>query len=358
MSTLTDTDPAKTAALSERVLGWLNGGALCLMTSLGHRLGLFDAMAGLPASTSPAIAEAAGLEERYVREWLGAMVTGGVVEYDPGTRGYRLPPEHAACLTRAAAPNNLAAFAQYLAVLGGVEDEVLACFRRGGGVPYESFRRFHEVMAEDSGQTVLPALFDHILPLVPGLSQRLARGIDVLDLGCGQARALLLLAARFPRSRFVGYDLSEEALAPAREEARRQGLSNLRLEARDAAGLDEESRYDLVLTFDAVHDQADPDGVLRNIHRALRPDGVYLMQDIRASSELEENLEHPLGPWLYTISTMHCMTVSLAAGGAGLGTCWGHQRARDMLRAAGFASFERHGLAHDLQNDYWVVRKA
>src|SRR5690606_31601304 len=154
----------------------------------------------------------------YVREWLGAMTAGGIVELEPKTGRYWLPPEHAARLSRQGEAN-LAVYAQFIPLLGGIEDDVLRCFREGGGVPYERFARFHEVMAEDSGQTVLPALFDAILPLVPGLVSRLESGIRVLDAGCGRGKALLAMAKRFPKSQFVGYDLAEEAVAFGRDSA-------------------------------------------------------------------------------------------------------------------------------------------
>ena len=151
-------DHSRAAAFEERLVGALNDGALCLMTSLGYRVGLFDAMADMPAAGSEAIAARSNLNERYVREWLGAMVSSRVVDYDPRNGTYALPPEHAAFLTRAATPANLAVYAQYIPLLGAIEADVFACFRAGGGVPYARFERFHKVMAEDSGQTVLPVL--------------------------------------------------------------------------------------------------------------------------------------------------------------------------------------------------------
>jgi 2-polyprenyl-3-methyl-5-hydroxy-6-metoxy-1,4-benzoquinol methylase len=351
-------DQAKAAAFTERMVTILNHGALALMTSLGHRTGLFDTLAILPPATVEQIAEAAGLNERYVREWLGAMVVGRVMEYDPSAHTYHLPAEHAAALTRAAAPNNFAAFMQYIPLLGSVEEGIVKAFRHGGGVPYADFSRFQEVMAEDSGQSVLPALFDHILPLVPGLIDALHRGIDVLDLGCGRGKALILMAEAFPNSRFTGYDFSATGIAGAQAEAQAKGLTNLRFATQDAAQLDEVQRYDLICTFDAIHDQAKPDVVLHNIYCALRPDGVYLMQDIAGSSHVHHNVDHPMGPFLYTVSTMHCMTVSLAYDGAGLGAMWGKEKALEMLAAAGFTHTEVHELAHDIQNYYYINRKA
>jgi SAM-dependent methyltransferase len=156
------------------------------------------------------------------------------VDYDPRDGTYALPPEHAAFLTRAATPANLAVYAQYIPLLGAVEDDVLACFRAGGGVPYARFQRFHEVMAEDSGQTVLPVLKSHILPLLSGLDERLKDGIRVLDVGCGRGRALNILAAWFPNSRFIGIDLSEEAIKFARVEAEERVNKNASFIVRDA----------------------------------------------------------------------------------------------------------------------------
>ncbi|MBC8646949.1 MAG: transcriptional regulator, partial [Thermoanaerobaculia bacterium] len=179
-------DASRADAFAQRFLGALNDGALCLMVSVGHRTGLFDAMRSMTPATSEQIAQRAGLNERYVREWLGAMVTSRVVDVDPATGQYRLPPEHAAFLTRQAGADNMAVFAQYIPILGSVEEEIIRSFRQGGGVPYGSFARFHEVMAEDSGQSVMSSLESYILPLVPGLSDRLAQGIRVLDVGCGR----------------------------------------------------------------------------------------------------------------------------------------------------------------------------
>lgn len=360
-----DASPSTTlssTAFADRMIELLNSGTLALMVSIGHRTGLFDALAELDGSshadghTSAEIAAEADLDERYVREWLGAMTTGRIVEYTPSTQRFRLPAAHAEWMTRSAPEGNLAALAQYVGVLGSVEDRVVRCFREGGGVPYSAFDRFQEVMAEDSGQSVLPALVDAILPLAPGLVERLEAGIDVLDVGCGSGRAMNLLARRFPNSRFSGYDLSLDGIATARAEAPTSGKHRPTFEIRDVAELREKARYDLITAFDVVHDQARPAAVLRNVRRALRPDGVFLMQDIKASAHLEKNMDLPTAPLLYSISTMHCMTVSLAEGGAGLGTCWGVETAERMLAEAGFGSVEVHDLPHDIQNCFYVAR--
>ncbi|MCU0669146.1 MAG: class I SAM-dependent methyltransferase [Myxococcota bacterium] len=355
--TLPTLDTARAERFAGRMVEILNGGALALMTSIGHRAGLFDVMAQLDFATSRAIADEAGLVERYVREWLGAMVTGGIVEHDPEHGTYRLPREHAASLTRDARPGNLATTAQWIALLGSVEDRVLECFERGGGVPYSAYGRFHQVMAEESDQTVVSALVGSILPLVPGGIDALERGIDVLDVGCGSGRALNTMAAAFPRSRFVGYDLSSEAIVSARVEARERGLANASFEVRDVADLNDEARFDLVTAFDAIHDQARPGDVLAAVARALRPGGVFLIQEVRGTSHVHLDAAHPLAPLLYTVSCLHCMTVSLAAGGAGLGAMWGAETARRMLEAAGFRDLAMHELPHDGMSMYCVARR-
>ncbi|MEM8882954.1 MAG: class I SAM-dependent methyltransferase [Planctomycetota bacterium] len=352
----TSLNAEQTEAFAGRMLEIANHGALALMISVGHRTRLFDTMTDLGPAPIERIAKRAGLHERYVREWLGAMLTGGIVACDVETGAYRLPAEHARWLTRAASPDNLAVTTQFISLLGSVEDDVVECFQRGGGVPYGRYRRFHAVMAEESSQSVVAGLEEHILKLVDGLVKRLEEGIDVLDVGCGSGRAMNFLARRFPNSRFRGYDFSEEAIAVARQEARLHGCANVEFRVRDAAALEECSAYDLITAFDAIHDQAAPAAVLAAIQRALRADGVFLMQDIKAQTPHHENMGNPLAPLLYTISTMHCMTVSLASGGAGLGAMWGRQLAERMLDDAGFAGAEVLELPHDIMNYWYVVR--
>ena len=355
MSTVTF-DAARSEAFAGRLAEVLNDAGLAVMISIGHRTGLFDALQEAGATTSEELARAAGLHERYVREWLGAMTTGRVVELDPATGLYALPAEHAAWLTRRS-PVNVAVTAQFIPVLAAVEDDVVQAFREGGGVPYERYGRFHEVMAEDSGQSVVVALTEQILPLVPGLTDRLEAGIRVADLGCGRGQALLELARTYPRSTFTGVDLSEEAIAWATEAA--AGLDNVRFEARSLATFDVDAEpgvYDLVTTFDAVHDQPAPFALLKGIRRSLAEDGVYLMQDIDGHSHHHANLDLPFGTFLYAVSCLHCMTVSLAQGGEGLGTLWGVEKAEELLRNAGFSELEFHRLEHDPVNVYVVAR--
>jgi SAM-dependent methyltransferase len=344
------------SAFSEKLVTMFNHGAVGLMVSIGHRTGLFSAMKGVGGLTSDALAQRAGLHERYVREWLGAMATSGIVTLDRATQRYSLPDAHAAFLGKDAANGSMSNMFQFLAVLGAVESKVVDCFHNGGGVPYSEFDRFHEVMAEESGRTVVEALEEQILPLAPELVARLESGIDVADIGCGLGRAMNRLAKLYPNSRFNGFDLCGDAILLAEIEAAEMGLDNVRFHAVDATTLDSDVAFDLIFTFDAVHDQAHPAVVLSHIRRLLKPGGVYLMQDIDAASEVGDNMDNPLAPYIYSVSCMHCMTVSLAQGGVGLGTAWGEQLALAMLKDAGFKQVETHRLPHDALSIYYVCR--
>jgi 2-polyprenyl-3-methyl-5-hydroxy-6-metoxy-1,4-benzoquinol methylase len=352
----TEIDAARVEQFAGRTVQILNDSMLALLLSVGHQTRLFDTMAGLAPSTSADIANAAGLDERYVREWLAGLTVGGIVEHDPETSTYVLPAEHAAVVTRAAGTNNLASFAQYSALFGELEQEVVQAFQDGKGVPYSAMPRFQALQAEESAQIHDGSLIDVTLPLVDGLVDRLRAGIDVVDVGCGHGHGMNLIADAFPSSRVRGIDISQEAVDAARAEAAELRLDNARFDVADALTL-EPAAYDLITTFDVIHDLPRPAETVQAIHNALRPGGVYLMVDIAASSHLHENLEHPLGPALYTVSIFHCMSVSLANGGPGLGTMWGEQQALAILRGAGFEDVEVKRVVADFLNNYYIARK-
>ncbi|WP_322861186.1 class I SAM-dependent methyltransferase [Mycobacterium europaeum] len=351
------TAPETGKEFAGRIAAAIDGASLTLLLSIGHQTGLLDTMAGLPPSTSAQIADAAGLNERYVREWLAGMTTGRVVDYDAATATYSLPAHRAAMLTRAAGPDNLALVALFVPQLAEVEQKIIDCFRDGGGLHYAEFPRFHALMAEQSGVVYDKALVDVVLPLVDGLVERLRSGADVADFGCGSGHAINVMAQAFPASRFTGIDFSDEAIAVGAREAAGLGLANATFESHNLAQLDKRDAYDVITVFDAIHDQAQPDRVLENIHRALRPGGVLLMADIKASSQLEDNVGVPMSTYLYTTSLMHCMTVSLAMEGAGLGAAWGTQLATAMLSDAGFGDVQVTEIESDPINNYYIARK-
>jgi SAM-dependent methyltransferase len=353
--TMTEPAEAATEQFAGELLTTYTAGVTTLMIDLAHRTGLLDALAAHPGDSAE-IAERAGLVERYVRECLGALVTAGIVGYEPQTRRYHLPAAHAACLTGPGSAN-LAPVAAVTALLGRHVPAVAECFRDGGGVPYEAFRpEFTAVMDGLSRGLLDGQLLDGILPLAGDLAERLAAGARVADVGCGTGHSTNLLARAFPRSRFTGYDLAADAIDTARAEADRWGLSNVTYEVADIARLPLDRPFSAVFAFDAVHDQVDPAGVLARIRRALTADGVFVMMDVRAASALEDNVGNLLAPWLYGVSTLHCMTVSLAHGGAGLGTVWGEQLAVRMLGEAGFGDVEVFDVPDDPFDSLYVAR--
>jgi SAM-dependent methyltransferase len=357
MTTINENLTESTEEFAERLVGVLDSAGLAVLLSIGHQTKLFDTLAELPPATSAQIADAAGLNERYVREWLGGMVAGRVVEYDPASQTYTLPRQRAALLTRAAGPDNLSRTAQFIPMLGEVEQKIIGCFHNGGGLPYSDYPRFHKLMAEESGEVFDAALVDVILPMAQGLPDRLRAGVDVADIGCGSGHAINVMAQAFPASRFTGIDFSDEGLAVGTAEAASLGLTNASFVSADVTNLDSVETYDVITVFDAIHDQAQPAQVLQNIYRALRPGGVFLMVDVKASSQLEDNVGVPLATVMYTISTMHCMSVSLGLDGAGLGTCWGRQLATSMLGDAGFVDVTVGEIDSDPLNYYYVARK-
>jgi SAM-dependent methyltransferase len=352
-----DDDAKRQQSFADRLMDLSNSGSLALMVSVGHRTGLFDTMASLPPATSAEIADNACLDERYVREWLAAMATGRIVEHDPITMTFALPAEHAARLTRAGGPLNSAVAFQLLGMFAAVEDKVVECFRRGGGVPDSEYPRSQDIWAEIGWASLDVNLLDVTLALVPGVTDRLRAGIDVADIGCGAGHAINLMAEAFPASQFVGWDLSETGVAAGRAEAERKQLANVSFERRDVAVLDHRERFDFITTFDAVHEQAWPDLVLKAIANALRPDGTYLCVEVGASSTLADNLAISWAPGVYTASCMHGLCVSRQSGGMGLGAMWGEQKARQMLGKAGFASLDVKRSPFDPVNNYYIATK-
>lgn len=349
--------PDTTEEFAERIVGAIDAASTAILLSIGHQTKLFDVLATLPPATSTQIADAAGLNERYVREWLGGMVAARIVDLDAAGQTFSLPQHRAAVLTRRAGPDNLARVAQFIPLLSEVEQKVIRCFHDGGGLSYAEYPRFHTLMAEQSGEVFDAALIDAILPMAEGLPERLRRGADVADFGCGSGHAINVMAAGFPDSRFVGIDFSDEGLAAGRQEARERGLTNATFQASDVADYDAAEAFDVITAFDAIHDQAHPARVLQNIYRALRPGGTFLMVDIKSSSRVENNVGVPFATYLYTVSTMHCMSVSLGLDGDGLGTCWGRELATSMLADAGFVDVQVHQIDTDPINFYYVARK-
>jgi SAM-dependent methyltransferase len=352
----------------QRMVDILNAGALNLALAVGQRTGLFETLAGFERhEPAEMIAANAGLSERYVREWLGSMVAGGIVEVQldaEGNERYLLPPGHIPFLTRQGGDQNLARYSREIPLLTCCAlEQLLAAMQSGNGIPYSSYPAFQEFMSELADAKHRRSLLSSFLPAVDAgaLVTRLEAGARVCDIGCGEGVALLLMAEAFPLSRFVGIDIDWEALAVARKGATRLGLKNVEFVLRDAveAGHDQGWReeFDYITAFDAIHDQQDPGQVLRGVLQLLKADGIFSMVDIAAHSTHSGNLEHPLGPFLYTVSLLHCLPVGMAGGGAGLGMMWGRERACELLAEVGFSQVKVEEIPGDPMNLHFFCRK-
>ena len=351
---VTGLDTAKAEAFGGRLLGTVNAGMLSLAIGIGQRTGLYEALAELPApATSAEIAKRAGLDERYVREWLAGQLAGGIVEYDPDPETWWLPPEHAASLTDAAGPGNLAFLASGVARFAELEDDVSTAFGAGGGVPWARMVRLQRWQS-DLGRRVYHASLDAVLARVPGLVDRLRTGADVLDAGCGYGHVALQIADAYPASRISGYDTAPASVEAARAEAKRLGLANARFSAQDVTALDRDS-FDVAIAFDVIHDLARPYEALRALHAALRPGGVLVLAEHALSHRPDENVGHPFAAALYTVSLFHCMTASLSEGGEGIGIAWGDDPIRAALADAGFWRVDSVPLEHDPLNVFYAA---
>ncbi len=351
----TAVDPARVEAFLETLVGThYTGGLVALMIDLGTRVGLFDAAAQGPA-TSAELAARAGCDERYVREWLGALTLGGIFRHDADRGTFELPAEHAACLT-GSGQNNLAHLSGIVRFLGKNVPAVATAFRTGGGVRYDQyFPAFSDFADRVSRGTYEELLVPHWLPLAPGLVERLTAGARVADLGIGTGTSTQALASAFPRSHFVGYDVVEDFIERARKEAAQRGLTNVEFAVLDVTQLPVDPPFDVVFALDSIHDLPDPLGTLLRVRRALRTAGTFVMVEAANSSRLEGNLENPIATLMYTASTLHCIPVSRANGGPGLGLVWGEDAARALLARAGFVDVRHFPAPGDPFNAVFVA---
>jgi SAM-dependent methyltransferase len=349
-------DEAKLGAFMEQVLGDAAGLMASTMATLGDRLGLFKTLAAHSPVTSGELASAADINERYAREWLRGMHAAGYLELDRDSSRYSLPPEHAQVLAEEGGPAFLGgAFQLTFGYLRTIE-RLTEAFRSGGGVPkstdttetWEGMGRFSRSFYDN-------LLVQQWLPAVGGLERRLEQGASWADVGCGSGIAVIRLAEAFPASTFVGYDNFEGQLQLARHAAADAGVSDrVRFELLDAAGGLPE-RFDVISTFDVVHDAVDPAALVGAIRRGLQADGTYLMLEMNSADEPDENIG-PLATLLYGVSIVYCMTTSLAHGGAGLGTCGlPAARVQELCTQAGFAAVRRLDL-QDPFNSLYVVK--
>ncbi len=341
-------------AFMERFMEMVTGAAVLGIVGLGDRTGLFAGLAGQGPLTLAQIVERTGLNERYLREALASLAAAEILSYDASAGTYLLPDEHAACLADETSPYFLAGWAQMIRGVNGVMPGLERAWREGGGVPYSDY---DEDMAAGIDRTNSPGmrvlLTRKWLPAMPDVVARLEEGIAVADVGCGSGTSSIAMAKTYPHSSVLGIDVDPTSIARARRNAETEALPNLKFEEMDAGSLPQEPGFDLITTFDVIHDLARPRAVLGQIRQALAPGGAYLMVEPNAKDSLEENLGRE-GALLYAISTMYCTTVSLAHDGEGLGAAWGPALAEKLCREAGFGSFERLEIRNPFNAFYRV----
>jgi SAM-dependent methyltransferase len=348
-------DPAKQEAFVGKVLSDTSAAMTTALASIGDRLGLFKDLASHGPSTSTELAARTVTNERYIREWLGGMATAGYLQYDPASGRFTLPREHSAALADESGPFFFGGIYQMSRAMNMVVDKVIDSFRHGGGVPQSAYPDdFWDGLERFTAGWFENLLLQHWIPAMPEVQAKLERGALVADVGCGRGRALIKLAQSFPQSTYVGFDIFQPTIELATRKAIAVGIGDrIRFEARDVSR-DLPEKFDVITTFDVVHDAIDPIGLLRSIRNGLKDDGIYICLDINCSHKLEQNIG-PLGAMFHGFSVMYCMTTSLANGGAGLGTLGFHEhRVNEMCQEAGFGVVRRVPLENPFNNLYEV----
>ena len=348
---MSEIDRARVAEFMERFVEMAAGATTMALLAIADRTGILEWMRSKPAANSDEIAEGAGLEGRYVREVLSGLAAAGVVEYSPADGSFALPAEHALFVADESSPYFMGGWFDIIPAAMTHLDEIVKATREGGGVAYDEYGK-EMVAAIERGNRPSQSVFltGRWLGAVDGLMEALEEGIQVVDIGCGTGTAARLIAEAFPASHVTGYDSSEQSIEAARAAA--TGISNLEYRVGRIEELSEPGRFGLVTSFDVIHDVVDPRLALVAIRESMSPDGWYLMMEPAASSDLANNL-HKHGALQYGISTLLCLTQSLAAGGAGLGAAWGEESARDLAVAAGFSQFEKlDGISNRFSNFY------
>jgi len=349
-------DRAGAAAMARQVGVDFGASLTVALAYIGDRLGVFKLMAAGEPMTSRQIAERTGLNERYIREWASTMAAAGYIEYHPANATFRMNQEQATVLTREDNTFFTGGAFQYAVACYRQIGKLTDAFRTGGGVPFTDFgpeiveaieRLFH------AGYEAWVA--DQWIPAVPGLKAKLDAGAEAAEVGCGAGQCIVPVAAAYPDSHFTGYDVDAASIARARAKAADAGVTNLVFEQVAAEKIFSVDRFDLVTAFNCIHDMAHPRAALAGVRRALKPDGVFLWSEADASDKLEENLT-PVGRTTYGASTMHCMTVSLAQGGEGLGSVIGEKLASELAREAGFSDFQRLPVKNPY-HQIFVLRK-
>lgn len=335
----TDTVPDPVGAVLGKLMGDFAATAGVVLTALGRRLGLWDALAAGPAQAE-AVAERAGAALPYVREWLRSQAAAGYVSYDPAAETFGLAPGVAVVLGDGPLSGLADGMAAQFVVWWSQLDRYEAAFRTGEGMAWGTFPAAHaEGMDMITRAVVAPTLVAQWLPAVDGIVARLSAGAAVADVGCGYGAACIAMAEAFPASQFTGFDIDDASVA----RARRAALAAERVSFEVAAAGDiSGGPYDLVTFIDSLHDLGDPAGALQRARQVLADDGVVLLAEHAGSGKLEENL-HPAGRFFYAASALVCVPNALAEehAGAPLGSIPGEQSLRRVASAAGFSRVHR-----------------
>lgn len=332
-------DRAAVWEFMERFVDMAAGAATLFTLAVADRAGLMKVLADSEPLTVGQAAGTAGLDERYVQEILSQLAASGVLDYDPTTETFLLPPERATVIADDSSPYAMTGWLDMLPTAGNFIDEVAEATRHGGGVSASQYPdRMGQAVDRANAPSTKLLLTRKWLPTMPDVVEKLERGGRVADVGCGFGTAVLTMASAFPASEFIGYDVDQRAVEAASAKAAETALSNVSFEVLGAAEIPK--GFDLITTFDVVHDLADPLAALTRFREALNADGTFLMMEQSVGARLEDNLESRAA-LLYGVSLLFCMTQSLAAGGVGLGTAWGPERAEALCREAGFTHFRR-----------------
>ncbi|MEK7426409.1 MAG: class I SAM-dependent methyltransferase [Actinomycetota bacterium] len=356
-------DPDKLKLFSFHLFGKLEGAVTAGMIHLGDQLGLYSALRGATAGLgSVELADRTGLAERWVREWAYNQAAAGLVEATTAPDGlvtFALTPEAAAVLATPEHPAyGMGMFHRLPQTMRALED-MPASFRSGVGHDYDSHGPEGAVGIERSFEPWNRAfLLPVVLPALDGVVERLRAGARLADIGCGAGSAVLLMAAAFPKSTFVGYDISQHALARARAKLADGALANAAFHDPRDSSLPDDGSVDVVTTFDCIHDMTHPQEMMGAIRRALADDGTWLLVDIKALDTFEQNVKkNPMASLMYGISVLSCMSSALSEpGGAGLGTLGlSENTARSMAASAGFTRFRKLPVDHAV-NAFYEVR--
>ncbi|HYM13150.1 MAG TPA: methyltransferase domain-containing protein [Bryobacterales bacterium] len=331
----------KVEELAFRVVGDMGGAFTMALGYIGDRLGLYKAMAGAGSLSSAELAKKTGLNERYVREWANAMVAAEYIDYDPATGKYVMTGEQAFVLADEDSPMFVGGGFHFATPSIWNVPKIMDAFRNGGGISYSDIGEEIPVAIERFFRPgYINFLAQQWLAAVPGLTARLERGASIADVGCGCGQSSVAMAKAFPKSKVFGIDYHGPSIERARQLAASNGLGNVEFLQAAAHQIPGDRKFDLICSFDCIHDMVDPRGTLKAIRAALADDGVYVWSEPNTSHHPHER-RNPVGKAFSSISPLHCMTVSLAHNGAGLGTVIGETGARELAEEAGFSKFEK-----------------